>query len=207
VSACDSDDNYDTVFLVAGHLTLLFPSLTVWLKQSKNGKSVYICKICPGGRERKPRNCMTHEALQEHQGALAHSRNTPDATSSTHPQAGSSYPQNSRELVLEDALRSLLRSATAQPTQPLYPPSHPSVVHSADLPAAIGTSQATGIDWGVSHMLEDHVLEASPLEQAAAEISQATFNFLNGDISEDEDDEIEVPDSGDDSEEDDGKHI
>ena len=49
-------------------------------------------------------------------------------------------------------------------------------------------SPVTGIDWNVFEALEDTTLEYDPLQRAAECIAQASLDFLNGDLSADDED-------------------
>ena len=107
------------------------------------------------------------------------------------PSTSTSQASTNRALT-EDALRALLISATSQPHQHRYPPSHPNhniygdpTSHSRSGSPATGTG--TGFNWNL-YEIEDTIADPTPQEQLFSDISQATLEFLNEDISDFEDD-------------------
>ena len=99
-------------------------------------------------------------------------------------QSTSQVPSPLDSLILEDALRALLASASSQPNQPLYRPGHPNVYAEPNFPAsARSSSPVTGIDWNLLEAYEDPVpdQEKSPQDQLRENLCQATLDFLNYD--------------------------
>jgi len=100
----------------------------------------------------------------------------------------------------EDALRALLISATPDPHQARYPLGHPN--HNLygnprpSSPGRSGSSAAGGIlDWGL-YELENTLADPTPQDQLFSDISQATLQFLNEDISDFEADDFSDSDDG-----------
>jgi hypothetical protein len=88
----------------------------------------------------------------------------------------------------EDALRALLISATSQPNQPRYPLGHPNhnIYSDPNFSSSRGRSgsPATGaiLNWGL-YEIENTIADPTPQEHLLNDISQATLEFLNQDIS------------------------
>jgi len=106
------------------------------------------------------------------------------------PDASSSVPTavTPDEVIKEDAIRALILSLSAQPGQPWYPTTHPQASGSTASTSTSRLSPVTGIDWNVFEALEDTTLEYDPLQRAAERIAQASLDFLNGDLSADDED-------------------
>ena len=86
-----------------------------------------------------------------------------------------------------DALRALLASATANPSHddhPLIPPSPPD--HSGSWQGPLAHSSETGINWNLLEATENTMLEISPLQEYIQSVSQASLDFISGNLSEDE---------------------
>ena len=79
----------------------------------------------------------------------------------------------------------MLLAATGNYSQPLYPNSHPAVPPGADF-TQNSPSPATGIDWNLFEATGDTELEPSPLQKVFAQVSQASLDFLNADLSDEE---------------------
>ena len=110
---------------------------------------------------------------------------------SRNPTPSTSNSQASTNRVLsEDALHALLISATSQPNQPRYPLDHPNYNVYGD-PTSHSRSgspaNGAGFNWGL-YEIENTIADPTPQEQLLSDISQATLEFLNEDISDFEDD-------------------
>ena len=91
----------------------------------------------------------------------------------------------------DDALRTLLVSATSHPHQARYPSGYPGLYPEALLEdRGNSPSPVTGIDWNLTEAFGDTTLEDSPIQQAAAYIAQNALDFLNGNLSEDSENEL-----------------
>ena len=115
------------------------------------------------------------------------------------PSTSTSEASTNRALT-EDALRALLVSASSQPNQPRYPLSHPNqnvygdpMSHSRSASAA-SPATGTGFNWGL-YEIENTIADPTPQEQLLNDISQATLEFLNEDISDFEDDDASDSDN------------
>jgi len=118
----------------------------------------------------------------------------PGTSQSPHPSSSVPTAVTPDEVIKEDAIRALILSLSAQPGQPWYPTTH----SQPSGPTAASTSTSTlspvtGIDWNVFEALEDTTLEYDPLQRAAERIAKASLDFLNGDLSADDEDAF--PDS------------
>jgi len=154
---------------------------------------VYSCLVCQDPRERLAYNCKSHEQSIAHQNHLkSFHPTTPNVlgtSQSPHPSSSVPTAVTPDEVIKEDVIRALIRSLSAQPGQPWYPTTHPQA--SGSTAASTSTSRlspVTGIDWNVFEALEDTTLEYDPLQQAAERIAQASLDFLNGDLSADDED-------------------
>ena len=67
--------------------------------------------------------------------------------------------------------------------QPPYPPDFPGLLSS---PTDDDAPTLTGLQWNLDESL---VLDDDPWKQAASRVAQATLDFLNGDLSGEDDDE------------------
>ncbi|PPQ76395.1 hypothetical protein CVT26_015365 [Gymnopilus dilepis] len=143
-----------------------------------DGVAVFSCKICQDPRERTANNCARHEGTKVHRDALG---------DPAEPQLGGLHSQAvNNGVVFEDALRSFLLSASNDFSQPLYPPNHPSLPTACDR-AQRSPSPVTGIDWNILEALgEETSFEPSPMQEAFSRIAQASLDFLNSDLSDDE---------------------
>lgn len=89
----------------------------------------------------------------------------------------------------EDALQALLASSTLRPNQPMYLDGHPLLYGKPNFPGTEDISETrspfSGIGWGVSC---DGELQAEQSTEAIlqAQMCQATLDYLNADISDDE---------------------
>ena len=102
---------------------------------------------------------------------------------------GSVLPTTVNQALQEDALRALIRSITATPDQLPYPPDFPGLLSS---PTGNDTPTLTGLQWNLDESL---VLDDDPWKEAASRVAQATLDFLNGDLSgEDEDERLDASD-------------
>ncbi|PPQ74940.1 LOW QUALITY PROTEIN: hypothetical protein CVT26_011414 [Gymnopilus dilepis] len=143
-----------------------------------NGTGVFVCRVCHDGRKRELHNCKGHESTTIHRVARIRFQR-------------SSSPSNPRSqavnyAVFEDGFRSLLLSASGNLTQPLYPSNHPSHPSSSN-PAQNTPSSVTGIKWNLLDAVGDSTeFEPSPLQHALAQIVQTSLDFLDGDLSDDE---------------------
>jgi hypothetical protein len=159
-----------------------------WEERRKpNGKSLFVCLPCQDNRERQIHHLKDHEKTTKHIEALADFEeqlsNAASGSSSSHP------PVISNQAVTDDALRALLASATANPSQPLYHDDHPLIPPAT--PDHSGSwqgphSPVTGINWNLLEATENTMLETSPLQEYIQRVSQASLDFINGDLSEDE---------------------
>ena len=99
---------------------------------------------------------------------------------------GASGSSSSHLPVNSDALGALLASATAKSPQYLHhdivPPSPPD--HSASWQDP--HSPVTGINWNLLGATENTLLENSPLQEYIQSVSQASLDFINNDLSDDE---------------------
>jgi len=148
-----------------------------------NGTSVYICEVCLDNRERTSYHCKQHEQTEKHQEAL---RNYHRPSTST--QTPGYLPATLDEVVIDDAVRALLASATSNPDEhPLYPPDHPSLPLDTDFENnACSPSPVTGINWGLYAAREDPQVSLSPIQEALAYVAETSLHFLDGNLSEDE---------------------
>jgi len=169
-----------------------------WRSRDKGGTLVYSCLVCGDGREKVASNCKDHENTYTHQQNLKRYKRPTQVSSSSgaplpptsDPPSSSSFPTNVNEAIQEDGVRALLRSITAQPDDPHYPLDFPGLIWSETHPPSPGT--LTGISWNLQDEL---VLDEDPWKKAASRIALATLNFLNGDVSDE--DENERPDLSD----------
>ena len=157
-----------------------------WKSRYKGGTLVYSCLVCGDGREKVAFNCKNHENTYTHLQNLkrykAPSRVSSNSSAAT---AASSFPTNVNEDTHEDAVRALLRSITANPDNSHYSPEFPGPI----MPET-SRSPSPGTLPGISWNLQDElVLDDDPWKKAATRIAQSTLNFLNGDLSEEEEDE------------------
>ena len=129
---------------------------------------MFVCLPCQDNRERQIHHLKDHEKTAKHIRALADF----DDSSSSH------LPVNNQA----DALGALFASATANPSQHhhLIPPTPPD--HSAAWPAP---PSPTGINWNLLEATENTMLE-EPLQEYLQSVSQASLDFINGNLSEDE---------------------
>jgi len=123
-----------------------------------NGKPRFTCIVCQDGLERKAAHCKAHERTQGHVRGL----------------------RTTSRALTEDALRALLISATSQPNQPRYPLGHPNQNVYGDPMSHSRSATGAAFNWG--HEIENTIAEPTPQD-----ISQATLEFLNEDISDFED--------------------
>lgn len=117
-------------------------------------------------------------------------------TDSSNPTPSTSTSQTpSGHALSEDALRALLISATSDPHQARYPLGHPN--HNVYVNrASPGSPRAGGIlDWGL-YQLENTLADPTPQDQLFSDISQATLQFLNEDISDFKADDFSDSDDG-----------
>ena len=156
---------------------------------------LYVCKACGDGRQREPHNCKTHNSTNAHKVAVENFDKEPlssdeDENRMNPTTSGPQIPTHA--LLTEDALRALLTSLCAHPHQPPYPAEHPLVYgepNSPMSPGSPGPSPATGLNWNLYEALEDTHAERSYEDQLREDITQATLDYLNGDISDLEDGE------------------
>ena len=120
----------------------------------RDGNYFYRCLVCQDGLERKPFDCQRHEGRQEH----TFDAEVNSAARGNSTQLTSQVPSPLDSVILEDALRALLASASSQPNQPLYLPGHPNVYGEPNFPtSARSPSPVTGIDWNLLEAYEDPV--------------------------------------------------
>ena len=141
----------------------------------------YSCLVCQDPRERNPSNCRNHEKTQTHQQNLLIFQSEPLRTTPV-SESSQPLPTTVNQAVQEDALRALIRSITATPDQPPYPLDFPELLS----PTGDDAPTLTGLQWNLDESL---VLDDDPWKDAASRVAQATLDFLNGDLSGDEDDE------------------
>ena len=72
---------------------------------------VYLCEVCLDNRERTSHHCKQHEQTDKHQQALQQYHRP--STESTHTLARGYYPSTLDEVIIDDAVRALLASATS----------------------------------------------------------------------------------------------
>jgi len=173
-------------------IALIFDLEQDWQPRGiSNGKPRFTCIVCQDGLEWKAADCKAHECTQGHVQRLRNFKSPLPKGDSRNPTASTSTSQASTNCVLtEDALHALLISATSQPNQPRYPLSHPNHNIYADPTSHSGSgSPATGagFNWGL-YEIENMIADPTPQEQLLNDISQATLEFLNEDISDFEDD-------------------
>ena len=147
---------------------------------------VYICEVCLDNRERTLRHCKQHEETDKHQQALQQYHRP--STESTQTPARGYHPSTLDEVIIDDAVRALLASATSDPSEhPLYPDDHPSLPSDTDFDNnSYSPSPVTGINWGLYAAREDPQVPLSPIQEALAYVAETSLNFLDGDLSEDE---------------------
>jgi hypothetical protein len=107
---------------------------------------------------------------------------TPTQVSSS-SSALSSFPTNINEPFQEEGVRALLRSITAKPDSSHYPPDGLILPERTRSPSP-GT--LPGFSWNLQ---DDLVLDDDPWKNAASRLVQSTLNFLNGDLSEEDENE------------------
>jgi hypothetical protein len=84
-----------------------------------------------------------------------------------------------------NALGALLASATGNSHyHPLIPPSPPD--HSGSWSGPHSPVTGAGINWNLLEAMENTMLEESPLQEYIQSVSQASLDFINSDLSEDE---------------------
>ena len=111
------------------------------------------------------------------------------STQNPHPSSSVPTTVTPNEVIKEDAICALFLSLSAQPGQLWYSTTHPQA--SGSTVASTSTSRlshVTGIDWNVFEALENTILEYDPLQGAAEHITQASLDFLNDDLSADDED-------------------
>jgi hypothetical protein len=155
---------------------------------------LFVCLLCQDNRERQVHHLKDHEksakhleALADFQERLSNAAPTASGSSVSHP------PLISDQVIVGDALRALLASATADPSQPLYRHDHP-LIPASPPPDASGSdepwqgphSQVSGINWRMLRARENTTLESSPLQEYVQSVAQASLDFINEDLSEDE---------------------
>lgn len=142
-------------------------------------------------------DCKAHERTQGHVQRLKRFTSPSPEGDSSNPTPSTSQTPADRALS-EDALRALLISATPDPHQARYPPGHPNhnVYGNPTSHGRFGSPAAGGIlDWGL-YELENTVADPTPQEQLFSDISQATLQLLNEDISDFEVDDVSDSDDG-----------
>jgi hypothetical protein len=181
-----------------GHSHILNLNLD-WKSQEKNGSLVYSCLVCQDPRERLAFNCKSHEQSEAHKINLK-SFQLPVSSSTLNVLGATQNPHSSNvdDVIKEDAIRALILSISARPGHPTTHPGGlplPSSSGSASAAAATFESTSTqsdspftGIDWNMFEALEDTTLQYDPLQNAAERIAQASLDFLNGDLSADDED-------------------
>ena len=149
-----------------------------WKSRNKGGSLVYSCLVCGDGREKVASNCKDHENTYTHQQNLKRYKTPTQISSSS--SAVSSFPTNCdiNEAIPEDNVRALLRSITAKPDNSHYPPDFPTRSPSP------GT--LSGISWNPHDEL---ILDDDPRKNTASRLVQSTLNFINGDLSEEDENE------------------
>ena len=134
---------------------------------------MFVCLPCRDNHERQIHHLKHHEKTAKHIEALADF----EGSSSSHRPVVNNQA---------DALGALLASATANPNPSQYqfsmPPSPPD--HSGSWP--VPRSPVTNINWDLLEATENTMLEESPLQDYIQSVSQASLDFINGDISDDE---------------------
>uniref|UniRef100_A0A8H7XVA1 Uncharacterized protein n=1 Tax=Psilocybe cubensis TaxID=181762 RepID=A0A8H7XVA1_PSICU len=146
-------------------------------RQVVHGQTLYYCRVCQDTKGRQKHHLNEHFNTTKHQTALQafHTKEKSSASSQT------SLPPVNKSLLLEDALRAILVSASRQPHQPLYPANDPrlSRVSAAPSSTTLSTvSPLTRIDWNLFN--DDEIMsDPSPIDFASAQICQATLDFLN----------------------------
>jgi hypothetical protein len=162
-----------------------------WEKRQKpSGKSLFVCLSCRDNRERQIHHLKDHEKSAVHIEALA---DFEEQLSNAATGSGRSLSSRSHPVNEADALQALLASATANPSQYHYdhlliPPSSSPSDHSGSWqnPLAHSESPRPGINWNLLEATENTILENSPLQEYIQSVSQASLDFINGDLSEDE---------------------
>ena len=160
-----------------------------WEKRRKpDGKLLFVCLPCQDHRERQIHHLKDHEKTAKHIAALANFDNSEQLEMSNVGSSSSHPPVINKP----DALQALLMSALENPSQhwqdddyhPVIPRSQSPPDHSAswqgpNLPVA-------GINWDLLEATETTTLEDFPLQEYIQSVSQASLDFINGDLSEDE---------------------
>ncbi|KAF8803001.1 hypothetical protein BYT27DRAFT_7110917 [Phlegmacium glaucopus] len=160
-----------------------------WEERRKpNGRSLFVCLACQDNRECQLHHLKDHERSGKHIEALADFQEQLSNATPTASGSSGSYPLISNQAVADDALRALLASATGNPSQHLYRDDHPLVPPSPDHSGSWQgpLSPVTGINWNLLEATENTILESSPLQEYIQSVSQASLDFINGDLSEDE---------------------
>ena len=150
---------------------------------------MFVCLPCQDNRECQLHHLKDHEISAKHIEALADFQEQLSNAAPTASGSSSSHPLISNQAVADDALRALLALATRNPSQHLYRDGHPLVPPSP--PDHSGSwqgphSPVTGINWNLLEAMENTMLESSPLQEYIQSMSQASLDFINGDLSEDE---------------------
>ena len=156
-----------------------------WKSRNKGGTLVYSCLVCGDGREKLASNCKEHENIYTHLQNLKIYKELTQFSSNFG--AASSFPTNINKAIQEDGVHTLLRSITANPDDPNYSLDFPGLIMpetSHCRSPSPGT--LTGISWNLQDEL---VLDDDPWKKAASRIAQSTLNFLNGDLSEEDENE------------------
>ena len=148
---------------------------------------MFVCLPCQDHRERQIHHLKDHEKTAKHIAALANFDDSEQlemsniASSSSHPPVITNKP---------DALQALLTSALENPSQPdddyhpVFPRSQSPPDHSASWQGP--NPPVAGINWDLLEATETTLLEDYPLQEYIQSISQASLDFINGDLSEDE---------------------
>ncbi|PPQ80318.1 hypothetical protein CVT26_008276 [Gymnopilus dilepis] len=150
-----------------------------WTRRVRaDGTEVFNCKPCADNRERLAFNIAGHEITTTREKALKRFK-------AAQSQAEKRSQAVNPAAIIEDALRTLLFATSGNPSQPLYPVSHPSLPPGAN--ASQNTpSPVTGIDWNLLEAVGNTEFEPSQSQQILAQVSQVSLDFLNGDLSDEE---------------------
>lgn len=156
-----------------------------------NGKPHFTCIVCQDGLERKAADCKAHERTQGHVQRLRNFKfksPLPEGDGRNLTSSTTTSQASTNRALTEDALRALLISATSQPNQPRYSLGHPNHnVHDPTHSRSGSPATSAGFNWGL-YEIENTIADPTPQERLLNDISQATLEFLNEDISDFEDD-------------------
>jgi hypothetical protein len=150
---------------------------------------LYSCLVFQDPRERTAGNCRSHENTQSHQQNLLRFQSEPSRTAPVPEPSQTPIPDLSLQANQQKILEALVRSitGTARPNQPHYPQLEPQ-----DFPGLLPnpthseTSDLTGLRWDLDESLQ---LDDDPWREAASRVAQASLDFLNGDLSDGEENE------------------